>query len=91
MRQDGNLRRVFHRICKGCGINGHKPYDLRATFATTHILLGTGTPWVSRNLGHKQLSTTETYYCRYLPANPPRLTQLFEETDSSKVPFPFWG
>jgi len=47
---------------------GHTPHDCRDTFATTHLTddwnrLG----WVSAQLGHERLTTTENHYYERRP------------------------
>ena len=63
---NGSLRRVFARVMAACAITGHTPHDFRDTFATSHLVTNWGKlAWVSKQLGHKSVSTTETYYFAY--------------------------
>jgi integrase len=72
--QDGHVRLVFGRVMKACGITGHSLYDFRDSFASHHLAddwfrkLG----WVSHQLGHKHVSTTERYYYAYRPTTASR-------------------
>ncbi len=61
---DGQTRLVFDRVMKACGITGHTPHDFRDTFATSHLVedWNRKLAWVSRQLGHKQVSTTINFY-----------------------------
>ena len=69
-RQDGNLRRVLNRVLAGAKITKHHTiYDLRDTFATTHLLQDWGKiTWVSTQLGHASVSTTEKHYYKFKPS-----------------------
>jgi integrase len=81
-RRPEAARRVFHRVAEACRIgfvkNGkgiwvreihHRPYDLRHTFATTHLSENYDRlPWVSRQLGHETTNTTVEHYFRFLPS-----------------------
>jgi integrase len=69
-RQDGNLRRVLDRVLVGAKITTHHTiYDLRDTFATTHLMQDWNKlPWVSRQLGHASVITTEKHYYKFKPS-----------------------
>jgi integrase len=45
----------------GLGDKGYRPHDLRATWATLMLEKGKDVLIVSRQLGHRQLTTTERY------------------------------
>jgi len=62
--QSGNMRLVFERTMKACGITGHTPYDFRDSFATSHLVSGWDRKlaWVSKQLGHKTPLTTAKHY-----------------------------
>jgi integrase len=68
-RQDGNMRRVFDRVCEAVGIAGHTPHDLRDTFATSHLVdaWDRKLAWVSKQLGHATPTTTANHYYAYRP------------------------
>lgn len=65
---NGNVARVFERVLERCELNHHTPHDCRDTFATIHLTddwnrLG----WVSAQLGHRKVSTTENHYFKWRP------------------------
>jgi len=68
--QDGNVRLVFARVMTACAITGHTLYDFRDSFASHHLSESWDRklPWVSQQLGHKQVSTTAQYYYAYRPS-----------------------
>jgi integrase len=49
------------RIYRDAGITGHRPHDLRATFATGQIRAGNDLIQVKLWLGHASVATTERY------------------------------
>jgi integrase len=84
-RNGSNVRRAFNRILAATKIgyvqdkrgqwivdpskDRHTPYDLRATFATTHLCADyRRMPWVSRQLGHNHVRTTEAHYFHLIPS-----------------------
>lgn len=72
--QDGNVRLVFDRIMAACDITGHTLYDFRDSFASHHLSddWGRKITWVSKQLGHKHVSTTERSYYAYRPTTASR-------------------
>jgi integrase len=68
-RQDGNMRRVFARVCDRLTLDGFTPHDLRDTFATIHLSTDWDNklPWVSRQLGHADVQTTIRHYFKFRP------------------------
>ncbi len=62
-------RRIFARAMTAIGLEaaGHTIYDLRDTFATTHLAAGDDRLlWVSTMLGHADVSTTTRRYVKYV-------------------------
>ena len=59
--QGGTVRLVFARVMRACGIAGHTLYDFRDSFASHHLADDwyRKLTWVSKQLGHKHVSTTE--------------------------------
>jgi integrase len=62
------MRRVFDRVIERIGLSDHTPHDCRDTFATMHLTddwnqLG----WVSAQLGHEKVTTTENHYYKWRP------------------------
>jgi integrase len=67
--QDSHVRLVFGRVMKACGIQGHTLYDFRDSFATSHLVehWDRKLAWVSHQLGHKHVLTTQRFYYKYRP------------------------
>jgi len=55
------VSRRIKRIFKRAGVTGHRPHDLRATFATGMIRVGIDLVTVQNWLGHASLETTQRY------------------------------
>lgn len=53
-------------LLKRCGIDYRVLYNTRHTFATTMLLNGEDVLWVSKTLGHADISTTMKYYVKYI-------------------------
>lgn len=72
--QDGGVRLVFARVMKACNIEGHVLYDFRHSFASHHLsdAWDRKLTWVSKQLGHKHVSTTEKCYYAYRPTTASR-------------------
>lgn len=62
--QDSHIVEIFKRVTKACAITGHTLYDLRDSFATSHLVPAWDKKiaWVSRQLGHKTPLTTADHY-----------------------------
>jgi len=67
--QDGNIQYVCRRILDAAKIDGHRLYDFRHTFATSHLSANweKNLPLVSRQLGHKNSQTTIDHYFAWRP------------------------
>ena len=61
------VRRSFRRALKRAGLRAFSTYDLRHTFASLLLCLGTPLLYVSRQLGHKNATTTLKWYARWIP------------------------
>ena len=72
--QGGTVRLVFARVMRACGIAGHTLYDFRDSFASHHLADDwyRKLTWVSKQLGHKHVSTTERHYFSYRPTDASR-------------------
>src|SRR5262249_24920408 len=74
LRQDSQVTAAFARICRAVGLvdadgkSRHSLYDLRSTFATTHIMAGR-VAFAQHQLGHKHQQTTTTHYFKWLPTD----------------------
>jgi integrase len=53
-------------LLKRCGIAYRVPYNTRHTFATLMLLNGEDILWVSKMLGHADVSTTMRYYIKFI-------------------------
>ena len=64
--EPANFRqREWRRIVKSADIGPYNLKDLRSTFASQLITSGVGLPYVSKQLGHAQLQTTDRHYTRW--------------------------
>jgi len=53
-------------LLKRCGMAYRVPYNTRHTFATLMLLNGEDILWVSKMLGHADVSTTMRYYIKFI-------------------------
>ena len=62
--QDSHIVNIFARTAAACQITGHTLYDLRDSFATSHLVPAWDKKiaWVSKQLGHKTPLTTAHHY-----------------------------
>lgn len=60
------IRWKWKPLLKRCSIDYRKLYNTRHTFATTMLLNGEDVLWVSKTLGHADISTTMKYYVKYI-------------------------
>lgn len=67
--QDGNIQLVLRRILDAAKIEGHRLYDFRHTFATSHLSMGWERKlnWVSAQLGHADPQITRDKYYSWRP------------------------
>jgi integrase len=64
---ESKVRKRFARSMRRAGLSGHKPYDLRHSFATTLLAKGVPITYVSAQLGHSKPTTTLQWYAHWLP------------------------
>lgn len=57
-----NFKKLLKRLC----IDNNTLYSTRHTFASLMLQSGEDMHWVSKQLGHKDLSTTLQYYVKYI-------------------------
>ena len=57
--------RHFRKLCKTAGIGSRSPKDLRDTFASQLLTVGCQLGYVSRQLGHSDVSVTARHYARW--------------------------
>jgi integrase len=84
-------REELRRLCKEAGIHPHRPKDFRDTFASLLVTNGIVLKWISRQLGHASVRTTEAHYAAWMDEegyrNPWQVAQgqvptdLFAEVD----------
>lgn len=68
-KEPATIAKMFARTLKHCGIIYRQPYNTRHTFATMMLLGGEDVLWVSKMLGHSNISTTMKYYIKYIKTN----------------------
>jgi len=61
------VRHSFRRALKRAGVRAFSTYDLRHTFASLLLCFGAQLLYVSRQLGHKNATTTLKWYARWIP------------------------
>jgi len=59
----------FQRILKNAGVKARVLYNLRHTFASQLISKGADIVWVSKMLGHKDVSITLKIYTKFIEEN----------------------
>jgi len=57
----------FARLLVLAGVKHRGPNQMRHTFATLHIAAGESITWVSKMLGHRNITTTIEHYNKYVP------------------------
>jgi integrase len=61
------VHKQFMATMKRAGISGHTLYDLRHSFASRHLELGSPLAYVAAQLGHSKPTMTLKYYSHLLP------------------------
>ena len=64
---ESKVRKVFQRILRLAGLPNFRLYDLRHTYASLLLSLGTPLVYVSEQLGHSKATTTLRYYAHWIP------------------------
>ena len=68
---DGPIRKTAWRhVLKKAGVRYRYPYQTRHTFASLMLTAGESPAWVSKQLGHSDLSMIFKRYARYIDTNP---------------------
>lgn len=63
-----NFAKRFSGLCRKAGIGSFRPKDLRSTYASHLLSLGTPLTYIAAQLGHTSSETTRRHYARYIPA-----------------------
>jgi len=61
------VRKLFHKVLTRAGIERHRLYDLRHTFASLLLNQGAHITYVSHQLGHAKADTTLRCYAKWMP------------------------
>ncbi|GAA8772539.1 site-specific integrase [Helicobacter pylori] len=61
------FQKAFKALLKALNLKEKKLYITRHTFASLMISMGEDPLWVSKNMGHNDLTTTYSNYARYIP------------------------
>jgi integrase len=77
-------RRDWERAVDRAGFDKRPPYQMRHTYATLALSAGADIYWVSRQLGHRDISTTLRHYARFLPDVDSRNVGLLNAFAASK-------
>ncbi|MCH8083366.1 MAG: site-specific integrase [Myxococcales bacterium] len=65
--QPQNYRaRHFAKVCEAAGLEDHTPKDLRDTFASQLLTAGVQLGYVSKQLGHSDVSVTARHYAKWI-------------------------
>jgi integrase len=62
---------IWIPILKKAGVKYRKPSQTRHTYASMMVSAGEPLAWVSQQMGHKYVSTTEKRYARWIPDSDP--------------------
>jgi integrase len=76
---DNWRERVWKKALEMAGVTHRPLYQCRHTFATLALAAGADLYWVSKQLGHANISTTLKHYARFLPAVDERNLKLLDE------------
>ena len=84
---DANVRKAFNRILDAAEIDRRGPHQMRHTFASQLLQDGAPITYVSRQLGHKDASTTLRVYAHWLPdATSARYVDALDDTAPDVTP-----
>ncbi|MCI7410417.1 tyrosine-type recombinase/integrase [Helicobacter bilis] len=78
----------FKKLLKKLDIQNNTLYSTRHTFASLMLQSGEDMHWVSKQLGHKDLSTTLQYYVKYIKQDKERgqeFNRAFEDLEKQEV------
>lgn len=61
-----NFRKRLRRVCRSAKVAPYTPKDFRDTYASRLITHGIVLKWISLQLGHRKVATTENHYAAYM-------------------------
>ncbi len=81
------ISKRFKELLKNIGIKERKLYNLRHTFASTMITQGINILWVSKMLGHKDISITLKIYTKFIKEDDKQRLDTLSKIVPFYVPF----
>ena len=66
LRSQNYAARHFAKVCEAAGLTGRTPKDLRDTFASQLLTAGVQLGYVSKQLGHSDVSVTARHYAKWI-------------------------
>jgi len=73
-----NVEKAFKRCLRKASMASFRLYDLRHTFASQLLAVGTPITYVAAQLGHARPTTTLQWYARWLPTDDKRLVDTLD-------------
>ena len=68
---DYQIWMAWKRAILKSGLRYRNPYQTRHTYASWMLSAGEPLAWISKQMGHKSITTTTKYYARFLPDSQP--------------------
>jgi integrase len=66
-RNDKTIRRFWAKACAAAGVKYRYPRQLRHTYASWMLMGGEDIVWLSRQMGHRDVSVTMQRYVKFIP------------------------
>ncbi|CAJ48887.1 site-specific integrase [Bordetella avium] len=60
---------LWQPLCKRAGVRYRNPYQMRHTFASTHLTAGRNPYWVANQMGHVDVEMVFKIYGKFIPLN----------------------
>jgi integrase len=70
-RDDKTIRRFWAKACAAAGVKYRFPRQLRHTYASWMLMGGEDVVWLSRQMGHKDVSVTMQRYVKFIRGQNP--------------------